>query len=327
MRVISEILLSQVNRQREEIARLGKEISTGLKVSRPGDSKQSGTIAEFRDTLEKIKGFREQISNATSFLNYQESIVNEANQIMIRAKEIATQAANETNDSVVRSQMAQEVFELRDHLVNLANSKYLGRYVYGGANDDEPPYAPNSTPYTNPASGAASVRYTFNEDADPGATVTRSVRVTDSITITVNTPGNQVFDNAIQALERLGRAMAGYETLPASGTPDGTGAAWTFPQDYQTQTKAIQNAIDLIDTAREQDIMPEQVKLAGRMRRLETASSILELSEENTNEILDKMQGTDVFDASSRLSYAQTSLQASLTVLSRGLGNTILEYL
>src|SRR5690606_29486905 len=133
--------------------------------------------------------------------------------------------------------------------------------------------------------------------------------------------------NAIAGLERLGRALQGYATTPATGIPDGGGAAYVFPADFSVQTQDIKNAMDLIDVARQQDIMPERVDIAGRQRRIETAESLLSLLKISSEEALDKLQATDVFEAATNLSQAQTALQASLTVSTRVLQMSILDYI
>lgn len=320
---LASALIGYVQNHRTTIQKLNEEISTGIKVNTPGDSNDSGTISQFRQSLDRVESYKNRITSVQSFLTFQDDALNQANELLVRAKEIASQAANETNSATTRAQMAEEVFQIRDHLVSLANSTYQGKYVYGGADDDDPPYDANV--YTVPPTGGASQRYVF--DAEPGTSTTRSVQLTDDLSITTNTPGNQIFDNGIQAMERLGRALAGYQTNPAVGAPDGTGAAYTFPAQYSQQTADIRNTIDLLNTARQNDILPERVSISGRMRRIETAKSLLDLTKASGEEVLDRLQNTDVFDSASQLSQAQTALQASLTVSTQVLKLSILDFL
>lgn len=313
-------------RHRQTISTLNDSISSGIKVTNPGDSSLAGTISLFRQNLDKVDGFKNSITQVKGSLAFQENVMNKVNELLIRAKEIATQGANETLSPTNRAQLAEEIFQLRDHLVSLGNSTYQGKYIFGGTDDDDPPFDPAT--YTNPSSGDASVRYVY--DTDPGSTgsgATRTVRLTDDLSIVTNTPGGQLFNNGIYALERLGRALAGYDTLPASGAPDGTGTAYTFPADFGNQTLAIRGAIDLIDSSRQGDIMPERVDIAGRQRRIETAESLLSLLKTSSQEALDKLQNTDIMEAATNLSQAQTALQASYTVSTQVLRLTILDYI
>jgi len=221
--------------------------------------------------------------------------------------------------------MAEEIFALRDQIVSLANSKFGGRFIYAGAADDQPAFSP-TTAFTNPASGPASVRYAYTTNS--GNNLTRSVGVSDNLSVKVNTAGSAVFQNAIFAMERLGRAMAGFRTNPAPpAAPDGSGTAFTFPQDFQQQTQDIQASLDLIETARQQDVMTERVNLGGRLTRVQTAKSILDLTKTNTTTVLSSLQDADITESATKLTQAQTALQASLQITGTLLNQSILNFL
>ena len=147
------------------------------------------------------------------------------------------------------------------------------------------------------------------------------------MTVTLNTPGGDVFGTTIEALERLGRALSGYQTLPAPGTPDGTGTAYTFPADYKNQTADIKYTIDLLVQARDGDIIPERTMLGGKMRRLETAESLLTLSKTSAQEVLSRIQNADETESVANLTQAQTALQASYSVTAKALRLTIMDYI
>jgi flagellar hook-associated protein 3 FlgL len=319
-------LLNWSARHRDTINKLNDNISSGITVVNPGDSSLSGTVSLFRQNLDKVAGFKNSITQIKGSLAFQENVMGQMNELLIRAKEIAAQAANETMSPTNRAQLSEEIFQIRDHIVSLGNSTYQGKYVYGGTDDDDAPF--DAATYTNPASGDAHTRYVYDTDfGSSGAGAIKTVKLTDDLTITANTPGSQLFNNAIFGLERLGRALAGYATNPATGAPDGTGNAYTFPTDYGTQTTAIKSAMDLIDTSRQSDIMPERVDIAGRLRRITTAESLLDLLKTSSQEALDKLQNTDMYSAATELSQAQTALQASLTVSTRVLQMSILDYI
>lgn len=315
-------IMYMVSQQRQNIATLSDQISSGVRVKNPSDSNDAGTISMTQQMLERAKGHKSRIATVQSLLSFQDNTIGSANELLVRASEIAQQAANESNTPQTRAQLAEEVFQIRDHMINLANSTYMGRYVFSGADDGTPSYSPAT--YVNPPAGEASQRYVY--DTDPTAQVTRTVKVSDDVSVQVNTPGDQIFDGAVQALERLGRSLAGFKTLPATGAPDGTGAAYGA-DETAVQTADIRNCIDLLKTARESDLTVERVNIAGRMRRLDTASSLLELSENSGEDVLDKLQNTDIFEAGSQYSMAQTALESALAVNSRLLGQSILDYL
>ncbi|MBX7144131.1 MAG: hypothetical protein K1X79_06750 [Oligoflexia bacterium] len=320
---LARINLDHINRNRERVSVLSNEVDTGVKVRNPKDSDQAAIISDYQNTLKRIEGYSNRTANVKSFLSFQEDALAQVADILNRAKEVAAQGANETNSSTARAQLSEEIFQLRDHLVTIANSKYQGKYVWGGADDDDPPYDGNT--YTNPSSGNASVRYVF--DNETGTAITRSVNITEDLAITVNTPGNQIFDGSIQALERLGRSLAGYSTLPASGAPTGGGTAYNFPSQFSQQTDDIQNAMDLLETARATNIEPERVSLSGRQTRIDTAEALLSMTKNNAQAVLGTLQDADIITSATELQQAQTVLQASLTVSAKVLNQSIADLL
>lgn len=308
---------------KRRVGQFANQLTSGVKVSKPSDSIDAGTISRYQQQIAKIDTYTTTIAQAKSFLVFQDDIVNQANDLLVRAKEIAQQGANETLSAFARSQLAEEVYQIRDQMAGLANSSYQGKFVYGGTDDDDPPY--DQVTYTTPATGEANTRYVF--DGEAGTLASKSVRVTDEISVSLNTPGDQLFGNSLAALERLSRALAGYSTTPSTGTPDGGGVAYTFPNDYHTQTQDIKACIDLINTARDREVIPERVSLGGRLRRLETGEALLELTKNSAKEVLSRIQDADETEAASNLQQAQTALQASYSVTAKVLRLTILDYI
>lgn len=321
-------LMNDIMRNRESVSKFSNEVSTGLKVDEPGDSSQSATISQFRETLHRIEGYSSRVQSVKGFLEFQDDTLSEAGDLLIRAKEIASHAASGHVSADARRQMAEEVFEIREHVVALANSTYQGKYVFSGAADNAPAFSKVAAPgYSVPPSGAASDRYSYN--SQPGSTLSRSVQVGDEVTVDVNTPGSGIFANAVAGLERLGRALQGYSsaTDPGTGLPTGVGGTYTLPQDYELQTNEIRATIDIFSRAKEEDIQLERVSVGGRLRRLDTATSVLNLSKVTAQDVLNGLQNADVAESASNLADAQTALEASFTITSRILQVSVLDYL
>lgn len=308
---------------KSKIEKYSSEVSSGLKVVKPGDSDVPATISQYRQSLDKIAGYKSTIENTKTFLQLQDDVLSQTSELLIKLKELASQGADGPTTVDGRSQMGEEVFQIRDQLVALANTTFQGRYVYGGGDDDDPPF--DAATYASPSSGAASQRYVF--DAETGTSAQRSIQITDSVSITTTTSGNTLFTTAIQAAERLGRALKGYDTTPSSGTPDGNGAAFNLPSEELLQVADIRASIDLFDTARTTQILPERASLGGRINRLDNAASLLDLSKATAEDVLGRLQNADEAESASNLTLAQNALQASYNVTARVLRLSILDYI
>ncbi len=328
-------------RNREKVAKHTEEISSGYRAQNPSDTSQPGLIDQFREKAGRMQGHLERIQEVLGNLDYQEKVLGESENVVQRALELAAQGASETYSIESRASMAKEVFGLRDQLVSLANSTYQGVYVFGGGVDDTPPFeqqetfpispATPSRGYENPASGPASERYIYNAAA--GASTTRTVEVSDTVTIRVNAAGSNLFSSAMDALERLGRALEGYRTDPAVTStsspvsPDGSGAAYTFPAEFSSQSADIRQAIDLLKSASRNQISVERSSLGARMNQLQSAKSVVEVTQTNARESLSGLQDADIAESATNLTQARTALEASMTVSGQVLRLTILDYL
>jgi flagellar hook-associated protein 3 FlgL len=325
----SQMLRSTIDllaRSRDSVAKYSQEASSGIRVAKPGDDAGSSpAIADLRESVRRLDQHQVRGQSARAVLGLQESIMGQMNDLLVRAKEIATQGANETLGANARASLAAEVFQLRDAVVSLANTTYQGRYIYSGGADTTPAYSPNPIGYTNAGTSQSSQRYEFTTAT--GATAERNVLIADGISVAVNTTGSEVFDSSIQALEKLGRALEGYDSTTTGGVPDGGGVAWSFPTDTSLQTQAILDSITLLDTARTTDVAEEQVSVAGRLARLENQTSIMDTLKFNLNEVLSNTQGADIFESATNLSNAQNSLQVSMAVSGQILKINLLDYL
>jgi flagellar hook-associated protein 3 FlgL len=325
---ITDAFIRQLYRQRIDLQNVQNELTTGQKVTKPSDAPGvAGTVANFQLLEQRIEGHKNRISYATAFLSQQDQVLSSVQGIMLRAKEIATQAVNETYSAAQRAQISAEIFQLRDQLVSLANTTFQGKYIYGGADDDDPPFdATNYTESPTVVTDPAYVRYVF--DGEVGTDMTRSVEVSDDTSMIVNTAADTLFERAIAGLERLGRSMAGHRTtVDVNGIPTGLGVAYTQPADYTQQTIDIRGAMDFIQKSLEEDIIPEQTSIGARLNRLDTIGQVLDSLKYQSETHRSKIQDADIFESSSRFTQLQTALQALMQTGARVNNLSLLDFL
>ena len=324
----TEVLIQQIFERRSSLETIRQQISSGIEVNVASDDPgKAGTILNLQSLLTRIDRHQDRISYATGFLEQQESTLDSADSIMVRVQEIATQGANESLSAENRKLLADEVFQLRDQMVALANTTYQGRYIYGGAADSTAPFT-LGTSYTVPGTTSAADRWVYNAAGNTGATQTRSVQVSDDVNsqVRVNTAGS-LFTPSITALEQLGRSLAGYRTTTAGGVTTGAGTAYTQPADYKEQTNDIDRALDALKLARTNDIVVERSSVGARLARLDSVSTTLDSLKSSSEATRGDLQDADIFEASSNFANLQTSLQALLASSAQINNLSLLNYL
>lgn len=319
-------MINSIQRNRQDYNKYSQQAASGLKVVEVGDSTFSGTISELKTTSQRLSGYTNRVNSIQSYFEVQDEVLDSANSLLIRAKEIAEQGANETYDTDNRAALAAEVVQLREHLVSLANTKYQGQYIYSGTATDVPAYGVGEDTFVEGEENTKE-NYVYQ-----GNEFIRKAQITDTLQIDLNTPGKDVFGNAITALEKLARSLQGYKTVidETTGEIDVTNpdnVAYTFPDDYHTQTDDIRECLDLLDKARQEDISTERVDVAGRLNRITSAQSLLGLDKTSNDEALSKLQDADMVEVASKFNLAEDALSASMMVTTRMLNISILDYI
>jgi flagellin-like hook-associated protein FlgL len=344
-------LMNDIYQNRNLLNKYSNEVSSGLRVANPGDSSRSATISQQRDSVLRIENYAQRVENARSTILAQDNAVNSVNDRMTRLKEIATQAANESLSPENRQALAAEAYEIRDTLSQLANTRFLGSYVFSGA-QNEPLMVSTADFFTDPAGVGERARR--NVEIDPtltGLGTQRTVRLGDNFTVDVNIDGQELFGYAVQAATRLARSLDGFRTYPEldmndfGSTPltvaaDAAAAGAVGPDRYDAdgngiiegaefsqQTSDLQQIISFIEFNRSEHILPGLNELGGKMARAESAGSLLQINLDNARQALSSLQDADVTASATNLSLMQTSLEASMTVTSRALNLSILNFL
>lgn len=320
---LSRNAVNDVFRNYADVLKYSNQLSSGYKAVNPGDTDRAGQISQAHNTLSRIESYTNRTSSAEALLRFQDDTIDSALEMVARAQDLATQASNEAVDGNQRGTIAIELFQIRNQLVTLANSKYQGNYVWSGTNIDVAPFSAAS--YANAGSTDSAQRFIYQGNS--GATGTNSVQVSDGVAIQTNTSGSQVWGSLIEAVEVLARASEGFPTGVGGAAP-GTGPTqYTFPGDYPAQTQAIGSALGALRSARDAGLLAERTSIGARLNRIETATAALQATKTAAQATLDSFQNADIATAATGLQQAQYGLQASMKVTSQVLNLNILDYL
>jgi flagellar hook-associated protein 3 FlgL len=181
MRVTNQILFKQaqteIQKANQRVAHLQEAIATGKRINHFGDDPIGAVRAlDLRVFEASLVQYDKNINAGLPFLEQTDSVLGEVKEALDRAKELAIQLANDSNNAGDRQIGALEVQQIFERVVGLANSQLEGRYLFGGFKNGSAPFS---------ASGA----YV----GDNGEI---SVQTDASSFVTLNVPGNKVFQGA-----------------------------------------------------------------------------------------------------------------------------------
>ncbi|MFN7176167.1 MAG: hypothetical protein ACK4MX_04685 [Thermaurantiacus sp.] len=138
------IMLQAERMQRIEgkMTRIQAQIATGKRFTSPSENPAAANRAALLERLETVVEAQGRvIERARTRLSLSETVIDGASAAMIRLRELALTAANATISAADRLVIATEVQNIREQMLDYANSRdEAGRYIFAGARDSRPAY-------------------------------------------------------------------------------------------------------------------------------------------------------------------------------------------
>ncbi|WP_138753699.1 flagellar hook-associated protein FlgL [Paenibacillus sinopodophylli] len=189
-------LSRNINNNLKSMSSIQQQASSGLKLNKASDDPVGITYSlRYRSELASNEQFEKNTDQAASWLDFTDTIINQAGDIMQRLKELSTQASNGTNPQEALDAIKSEVAELKNQMIDIANSKMNGKYIFNGEMFDRIPYDT-----TNPLFDAKAV---VTDNTSVNYSVGTNVKIGISLT------GNDVFgaanatDNVFAVIDRI----------------------------------------------------------------------------------------------------------------------------
>ena len=181
-----------------------QQTSSGLKLAKPSDD-PAGTkaILGVRASLSRMETELSNINITRQRLGVANTELLDAQQILVKVKDLVLQARQSVEPSE-RQTIADEVAGLRERIELIANTRYNGEYLFGGA-------ASNVTPYTFNDAGQATYQ---------GADTRGSTDIRPTTRVDVLYSGSEIFQSAFRGpTQFLGLTGA----VPGTGVDSATG--------------------------------------------------------------------------------------------------------
>lgn len=160
-----------------QMQRLQEQLSSGRQLGRPSDS-PTGAVSALRLRADLRRG-EQLVRNANDGIGWlatADTTLTQGLEALGRVRELALRGRNAAMGDEDRAAIATEVEGLRDHLLALANTTYLGRPIFSG---------------TSAAPAAYDATGTYQGDT---GSISRTVL--DGVSVQVNVTGPEVFGAA-----------------------------------------------------------------------------------------------------------------------------------
>lgn len=133
-KMLSNQALSGMQTGLDRLAKVQEQLSTGKLINRPSDD-PTGAVSSmrFRVSVAEQQQYARNAHDAVAWLNQIDATLSSMTDQVRRARDLALRGANEgAMGPQAREALAIEIDQIRDGLIQTANSTYLGRPVFGG---------------------------------------------------------------------------------------------------------------------------------------------------------------------------------------------------
>lgn len=135
-----DLSASRLAKSKSHNAEVMEKLSTQKDINHISDNPVGySQVVRLNQDLDKMTDYGRNIDYAKGYLETAEVAVGGILDNLIRAKELGVAMANATYDDVSRQATAMEVRQIMDAVVNLGNTEFNGRYVFGGFRTKTPP--------------------------------------------------------------------------------------------------------------------------------------------------------------------------------------------
>ena len=184
MKISNSYLFDQATRNiqtaQSDVSKSREQIASGKSLVRPSDdTSKLRSIEILKSQQHKVESYKNSMNYLTDRFQLEESVLQSASDILIRLKDLAIQAANDSMSSSDRDIVSTEVNSLKDELLSIANTRDVeGNFIFSGSKTGSQPFKVNGT--TGEVSYEGDNRRLFTS-------------VSDSRMLQSNTDGTQVF--------------------------------------------------------------------------------------------------------------------------------------
>jgi flagellar hook-associated protein 3 FlgL len=295
MRVTQNIttnnFISSIHKQNESLLKVQKQISSQKRINKISDDPIGmGHVLGYRSNLAVIDQYEKNITQGITRLKINESTLDFAAELVDLAKKIADDHSGSGVSLEERQVAAYQVRELNDQILQLANSKFEGNYIFSGHATNTPPFVADGT--------------------YGGDTGKARIMIAENVEVNIEADGSTIFgDDSAGVFVEMQNLITGLGNT-----------------DLAAGSAQIKASIDPLFNAREQ-INNKRTENASIFYRLEATQNYWSNLKPKVNEALARTEEVDITRAVLELKNLELAYQTTLATAARIIQPTLMDFL
>ncbi|WP_405104793.1 flagellar hook-associated protein FlgL [Paenibacillus sp. FSL K6-1217] len=297
--MMSSQLLLNLNRNARTMNDTQLQLASGRKINKPSDDPVGITYSlRYRAELSSNEQYTKNVDSALSWLDYNDTVLGQAGDVIQRLRDLTVQASTGSNPQSALDSINEEVMQLKEQLVDIANSKLNGKYIFNGEQYTTKPYD-----FPKGADGT----YDTSQEVITDAGQIQYI-VGEGVQMPINLTGNAVFgatgesDNIFSLINNLSSALK---------AGDLTG---------------ISSQLDKIDT-RTETILSARSEIGAKTNRVELMQDRLSDLNINLTDLQAKTEDADYEGLIMQSKIQENIYNASLSVGAKIISTTLVDFI
>jgi flagellar hook-associated protein 3 FlgL len=292
--MMSNIFVRNIQKQGEAMLQRQEQLASQKRINRPSDDPGGmARVLDGRSTLAAIDQYVENIKQGKTRLEINEETLKQVDDLVQQARELADANSGAEITADQRALAAENVKEIYDQVMQLANSRFGGRYMFAG-------YQTDTAPFTRDGN------YNAIYHGDSGSF---QIPVVDNVKVSVDADGENYFqdaaDGGVNIFDQLRDLINGLENA-----------------DLTAGTTQIQATVDPLDDAHVQ-ITNKRSEAAPKLYRLEASEQYWINFKTKVQDAIGRDEDADITRVAVELNNLrtayETSMAAAAKIIQRGL--------
>jgi len=138
--------INNINNNLVKLSKLQAQASSQKKIEVPSDDPVAAVKSlKLTSYLANIQQYQENAEAANSWMGYSDSALSQIGDILATIREETVEAANGTLTDDDLEKISTEIMEMKNSIIEVANTSYAGRSIFAGYQTDDTPFAEVST--------------------------------------------------------------------------------------------------------------------------------------------------------------------------------------
>ncbi len=156
--MVLDTVVNNLNQNEQSLQAAQQQVSSGHVINQPSDNPFVASQAVlFKQRIGLNTQLQKNLDSANGWLTATDSALSSVDSVLQRARQLAIQGSNDTLTPSDRQKIALEMHQILLNVVDVANSKFGGQYIFGGTKTTSQPFihdgssqSPNIS-YSNPS--------------------------------------------------------------------------------------------------------------------------------------------------------------------------------